>query len=361
MPAPTDTPTDTPAVTSTVAPSVPPVDETELEELLSRPSPGVGAALAAAGGDIVILGAGGKIGPTMARMARRALDDVGSTAEVVAVSRFSDQGVVERLREWGVRVRRVDLADHASYGDLPDAAAMFYLAATKFGTTGAEHRTWWSNAAVPAMVADRYRGVPSMVYSTGNVYPLTPLSHGGATESDSPAPVGEYAQSCLARERIFTHAAHEWGTPTTIFRLNYACELRYGVVADLATQIAAGAAVDVTMPAVNVAWQGDTTAWALRSLELAGVPPRVLNATGPETVPVRRLATWLAEDMGVDLVLTGQEADDALLSDAADCHAEFGYPTVPLRRLVRWVAHWVSGGGRQLGKATKFQQREGRY
>ncbi|EHK85620.1 NAD-dependent epimerase/dehydratase family protein [Saccharomonospora azurea] len=351
-------------MTTDVIPRIPasaPGDEAALDELLSRPLPGVGEALAATGGDVVLLGAGGKIGPTMARMARRALDGVGSSAKVIAVSRFSDAAVADGLREAGIEVQAADLADPGAYRALPDAAALFFLAAMKFGTTGAEHRTWWSNAAMPALVADRYRGVPSVVYSTGNVYPLTPLSHGGSVETDPPAPLGEYAQSCLARERIFTHAAHTWDTPATLFRLNYACELRYGVVADIAVRIAAGEPVDVTMPAVNVAWQGDVAAWALRSVELAGVPPHVLNATGPETVSVRRLATWLAEDMGTEVTFVGTESDDALLNDSAECHERYGYPTVPLRRLVRWVAEWVSGGGRQLGKATKFQQRQGNF
>ncbi|MGW1682000.1 NAD-dependent epimerase/dehydratase family protein [Saccharopolyspora sp. NPDC002376] len=351
-------PTLTPPVQ---VPAAAPQDEAALDDLLSRPLPGVGEALAAVGGDIVLLGAGGKIGPTMARMARRALDAVGSTAKVVAVSRFSDHTVAEGLRAAGIEVHTADLAESACYRDLPDAAALLFLAAMKFGTTGAEHKTWWSNVAIPAMVADRYRGVPSVVYSTGNVYPLTPLSHGGSLETDPPGPVGEYAQSCLARERIFTHAAHTWGTPATIFRLNYACELRYGVVADLAVKIAAGEQVDVTMPAVNVAWQGDVAAWSLRSVELAAAAPHILNATGPETVSVRRLATWLAQDMGTDVAFVGTESEDALINDAAECHERYGYPTVPLRRLVRWVAEWVGGGGRQLGKATKFQQREGNF
>lgn len=346
---------------TTIAHASEPTDEAALDQLLSEPTPGVGEALAAAGGDIVLLGAGGKIGPSMSLMARRALDAVGSSARVIAVSRFSDAAVREQLEEAGIVVRSADLADPESYAELPDAAAMFYLAAMKFGTTGQEHRTWWSNAAMPAMVADRYRGVPSVVYSTGNVYPLTPLSYGGSVETDEPLPVGEYAQSCLARERIFTSAAHTWNTPTTIFRLNYACELRYGVIADIAVKIAAGEPVDVTMPAANVVWQGDVNAWALRSLELAATPPHILNATGPETVPVRRLAGWLAEDMGMDVEIVGEESSDALLSDASECIERFGYPTVSLRRLVRWVGQWVADGGRQLGKATKFQQREGKY
>lgn len=338
-----------------------PTDESTLEDLLSRPGDGVGEALAALGGDIVLLGAGGKIGPSMATMARRALDSVGSSAQVIAVSRFSDPAGAQQLEEAGVRVHRADLAISESYPDLPEAAAVFYLAAMKFGTSAAEHQTWWSNAAIPVLVADRYRGVPTMVYSTGNVYPLTPVVGGGSVETDTPAPVGEYAQSALARERLFTNAAHRWDTPTTIYRLNYACELRYGVVADIAATMAAGDPVDVTMPAVNVAWQGDINSWALRSIGTAGVPPTVLNATGPETVSVRRIATLLGEEMGIEPTFTGAEAPDALLSDAGACHELFGYPTVQLRSLVRWVGRWVADGGRQLGKATKFQQREGKF
>ncbi|WP_219816427.1 NAD(P)-dependent oxidoreductase [Arthrobacter sp. 4R501] len=338
-----------------------PADEGILDEWLSRPGEQVGQALAAVGGDIVLLGAGGKIGPTMARMARRALDEVGSSAKVIAVSRFSESPVRDQLAEVGVETQVADLSDPRCYASLPDGGAIFYLAAMKFGTTGQEHLTWWSNAAIPALVADRYRGVPAVVYSTGNVYPLTPLAYGGSVESDLPQPLGEYAQSSLARERIFTNAAHTWGTPTTIFRLNYACELRYGVIADIATKIAAGEPVDVSMPAVNVAWQGDISSWALRSVELAGIPPRILNSTGPETIPVRRLALLLATEMGQVAHFTGTEAPDALLSDAGECFDLYGYPTVPARRLISWVAEWVTGGQRQLGKATKFQQRGGKY
>ncbi|MBE1876583.1 NAD-dependent epimerase/dehydratase family protein [Myceligenerans pegani] len=339
----------------------PPRDEAELDDLLSRPGEGVGDALDRLDGDVLILGAGGKIGPTMARMARRALDAVGSRADVLAVSRWSDPEVRAELESHGVRTVAADLADPASYGNLPDAAGLFFLTAMKFGTVGNEHRTWWTNTAIPAFVADRWRGTPTMVYSTGNVYGLSPVSGGGSKESDPPSPAGEYAQSCLGRERVFSAAAHEWGTPTTVFRLNYACELRYGVIADIAQTIMTGRAVDVTMPAVNVAWQGDISSWALRSIELASTPPAVLNATGPETVSVRTIADRLAERMGTALELTGTEAADALLSDAGATFERYGYPTVPLGTLIDWVAEWVGSGGRQLGKATKFQQRVGQY
>ncbi|MDO5535602.1 MAG: NAD-dependent epimerase/dehydratase family protein [Propionibacteriaceae bacterium] len=338
-----------------------PTTEAQLDDLLSVPSTELGNTLDALGGDIVFLGAGGKIGPTMALMARRSLDLVGSDARVHAVSRYSDPTTAEALEQQGLVVHRADLADPGVYADLPDAAGVYYLAAMKFGTAGAEAQTWWSNASIPTLVASRYRGVPTMVYSTGNVYPLTRVGDGGSVESDPLGPIGEYAQSCLARERVFTHAASMWGTPVSIFRLNYACELRYGVIADIATKIAAGEPVDVTMPAVNVCWQGDTSAWALQCIEHASNPPFILNATGPETVSVRRLAHWLADDMGTEVTLVGEESSTALLNDASLCHRLYGYPSVALRQLVSWVAQWVAGGGRQLGKATKFQQRDGAY
>lgn len=338
-----------------------PRTEDDLEEQLSRPTTGVGEALAALGGDLVFLGAGGKIGPTMARMAARALAEVGSSSKVIAVSRYREEGVRERLESYGVATASVDLSEPQAYGDLPEAAGVFYLAAMKFGTTGAEHETWWSNAAIPALVASRYRGIPTLVYSTGNVYPLTPLHHGGSKENDPTGPVGEYAQSCLARERMFTYAAKTWGTPATIFRLNYACELRYGVLVDLAHTILAGNPVDITMPAANVVWQGDSSAWALRSIELASNDPTIVNATGPEIVSVRAAATELGRLLGREVTFTGAEAPDALLSDSSVLHAAYGYPTVPVRTLMAWVAEWVGSGGRQLAKATKFQRRDGAY
>ncbi|WP_394618711.1 NAD-dependent epimerase/dehydratase family protein [Lentzea sp. JNUCC 0626] len=338
-----------------------PADEKQLEDLLSAPLDGVGTDLAALGGDVVLLGAGGKIGPTMTVMAKRALEAAGSSATVHAVSRWSEKDTRESLEQQGIRTHSAELGDPSAYAGLPDAAGVFYLAAMKFGTTGAEHRMWWTNAAVPALVASRYRGVPTVVYSSGNVYPFTPLAHGGCTEQDAPGPLGEYAQSCLARERVFAGASEQWGTPSLMFRLNYACELRYGVIADIAARIADGRPVDVTMPAVNVVWQRDVSAWALRSVLLADPSAPVLNATGPETIPVRRIASLLGAAMGREVEFTGTEASDALLNDAGDCFARFGYPSLAARTLIEWTARWVGAGGRQLGKATKFEQRQGRY
>jgi nucleoside-diphosphate-sugar epimerase len=217
------------------------------------------------------------------------------------------------------------------------------------------------NSAVPAFAASRYRGLPTVVYSTGNVYPLRRTSTGGATERDEVGPVGVYAQSCLAREEMYRRAAGEWGTPTTLFRLNYAAELRYGVLCDIAGKVLAGEPVDVTMPAFNVLWQGDANRWALRSLDLASPDVAILNAAGPETLGVRSVAKEIARVAGKDLHLTGEEADDALLSDARYAHGLFGYPWVSAQELLEWTVDWQVRGGRKLGKATKFEQRTGKF
>lgn len=338
-----------------------PRDEAELEELLSRPTPGVIEQLSRLEGDLVLLGTGGKVGPSLATMARRALDEAGSRSRVIGVSRWSDAEARRRVEAQGIETVAADLADPDAYDSLPDAAAMLFLVGHKFGSAGDASRTWWMNSTVPALAANRYRGVPTVVYSTGNVYPLRPTGLGGASEDDPTGPIGAYAQSCLAREQMFVHAGRTWGTPSVLYRLNYAVELRYGVVADLAVKIMAGEPIDVTMPAVNVVWQGDSNAWTLASLGIAAPSGTILNATGPETIGTRRIATQLGALLDTEVIFTGTESPDALLNDASRCHSLFGYPSVPVQRVIEWVAAWVRDGGRQLGKATKFQQREGNF
>lgn len=338
-----------------------PRDEQELEERLSAPDEAVERALAAFDGDIVILGAGGKVGPTLAMMAARAMRANGSTGRVVGVSQWSDPAVRERLEQAGVTTVRADLSNPDVYDGLPDASAMAFLVGNKFGSTGDTSKTWWMNAAVPVLAASRYRAVPSVVYSTGNVYPFRAASAGGANETQEVGPVGVYAQSCLAREEMFRRAASTWGTPVTLFRLNYAAELRYGVLSDLATKVLGGEPVDVTMPAFNVVWQGDANRWALSSFDLADSDVTVLNATGPETLGVRSIATEIATLAGGEVRFVGTEAPDALLSDARRCHRLFGYPTVPAQQLLEWTVEWALRGGRILGKPTKFEQRTGAF
>lgn len=338
-----------------------PKDEATLEQMLSAPNGDVEKALASLDGDLVMLGAGGKVGPTLALMAQRALRSAGSSARVLAVSQWSDVDVRARLEAAGVTTIQADLANPDVYADLPDAAALAFLVGHKFGSSGDTSKTWWMNAAVPALAASRYRGVPSVVYSTGNVYPLRPTSRGGATEQDEVGPVGLYAQSCLAREGMFRRAAATWGTPVTLFRLNYAAEMRYGVVCDITRKVLAGEPVDVTMPAVNVVWQGDANRWALASLSIADPDVAILNAAGPETLSVRAIAEEVARLSGREVTFNGAEAADALLSDARKCHRLFGYPTVSVQQLIEWTLDWAQRGGRMLGKPTKFEQRSGKF
>jgi nucleoside-diphosphate-sugar epimerase len=342
---------------TTAAPSAP-RSEPELEEALSRPAPSLAAALATVPGDILVLGAGGKMGPSLARMAHRA----GAGRRVIAASRWTDVAAAGALEADGVEIASADLLDPRALAALPDVPNVVFMAGQKFGTAGDPAQTWAMNAAVPAFVAERYAGARTVVFSTGNVYALTPIARGGSRESDPPAPVGEYAWSCLARERIFTAAAHRHRTPTAIVRLNYAHDLRYGVLTDLATRIVAGEAIDVAMGCVNVIWQGDANAAALASLAHASAPePFVVNVAGPDVLRVADLARALASRLGKTARLVGHEADDALLSDSTRMRTVLGDPLLPLDTLLDWVAAWVSRGGRLLGKPTKFERRDGKF
>jgi hypothetical protein len=333
----------------------------ELEERLSRPSEAAIAALRALPGDIVILGAGGKMGPSLAAMAKRAADAAGTPRRVIAVSRFSSEQAVLALTERGVEVERADLADPGAWGALPDAALVVYMVGQKFGTQGAPGRTWYTNTVIPAFATDRYRDARFAAFSTGNVYPLTPVARGGSREGDTPAPVGEYAMSCLGRERVFEYAAATWGTRSTILRLNYAVDLRYGVLVDIAQQILVGTPVDLTMGWVNCIWQGDANALALASLGAAAAPCTVFNLSGPETLRVRDVAVTLAGLLGVNATMRGQEAPDALLSNTTALQERLGAPAVRAAELISWVAGWLAAGGETSGKATRFEQREGTF
>jgi nucleoside-diphosphate-sugar epimerase len=331
----------------------------ELHEALSAPSSEVIESLARTDGDIMLLGVGGKIGPELAVMARRALDAAGSPAKVIGVARTIDTASLRRAGDAGVELIQADLLhDLAS---LPDAARIVYLAGKKFGTAGAAHGTWALNTYLPGRVLERFPAARVVAFSTGNVYPLVPTHSGGADEDTSPAPIGEYAQSCLGRERVVEHFSRSQGTPAAIVRLNYAVELRYGVLLDLASTLFQGQPVDLGMGAVNVIWQGDVNAMTLRLFEHCASPPLVINLAGPETASVRWLAGQLAARLGVEARFTGQEQPTALLSNGGRAAELFGYPTVPLRRLLDQTAHWVQSGGAVHGKQTHFQERQGRF
>lgn len=335
--------------------------EAELDERLSRPTPGAIEVLRRLPGDLLVLGAGGKMGPSLCRMARRALDAGGLPGRVIAVSRFGEPGVAAALAREGIIVLQADLLDRDALAGLPDAPNILFLAGQKFGTRDAPHRTWAMNAIAPARVAERYAGRRTVVFSTGNVYPLYPADSRGPTEADPVGPVGEYAMSCLARERIFEHASRTRGLPVIILRLNYAVDLRYGVLVDIAQRVRTGNPVPLTMGSANVIWQGDANGWALRSLALASSPATVLNLTGPERLRVRETALWFGQRFGRAPEFEGREAADALLSDASRALALFGPPRIGLATLMEWVASWIERGGRLLERPTRFEVRDGGF
>ena len=275
-------------------------NDAELEERLSRPSDADAAALAAMDGDLLILGAGGKMGPSLARLARRAADKAGVKKRVIAVARFSDASLPAELAADGIETITADLLEPGELEKLPDIPNVIYMAAKKFGTAGAEHLTWAMNTHLPGLVASRFRNSRIVAFSTGNVYPLRSLSEGGAVESTPVAPVGEYAQSALGRERMFEYGSAKWGTPVVILRLNYAIDLRYGVLLDIGQAVYQRQPVDLRMPLVNVIWQGDANSWCLRSFAHCQSPPFVLNITGPETLAVREIAADFGRHFGVE-------------------------------------------------------------
>ena len=336
-------------------------DIEQLDELLSRPTPPALAALQQLDSDLVVLGASGKMGPTLARMAARGIEQLGLPHRVYGVARFSQPGVREALQAAGVETIPCDLLDRTALAALPDSKNVIFMAGQKFGTTGNQHMTWAINAYLPALACERYRDARIVAFSTGNVYPLTPVVEGGSQEADEVQPVGEYANSCLGRERMFDYFSRVHGLRCAIMRLNYAVEMRYGVLVDVARKVYAGQAVDLTMGAANVIWQGDANGQALAMLPLCGSPPFVLNVTGPETVSIRRVAERFGTIFGIDPVFSGAEASTALLSNAAKAQQLFGYPTVSLNRLIGWVADWVQRGGATLNKSTHFETRDGRF
>jgi nucleoside-diphosphate-sugar epimerase len=333
----------------------------QLDDLLSEPTPGVIEALAKLDGDILILGVGGKMGPTLARMAVRAAQAAGSKRKVSGVARFSNRELPAWLEKHGIQPLTADLLNPDEVRKLPDAANVVVMTALKFGSSGRPGDTWAVNCWMPANICQRFAGSRLAAFSTGNVYPLTPLSLGGSVETDPLSPIGEYAASCVGRERMYEYFSRSAGTRVSILRLNYACELRYGVLVDLARQIQSCEPIDLTMGAVNVIWQGDANAMALQSLAAAASPPFVVNIAGPETLSVRRVCQQLGDLLGKQPIFVGNEGTDALLSSGQLGHRLFGYPRVPIQQLCQWIAAWIKVGGEILGKPTKFQARDGKF
>lgn len=335
--------------------------EAELEERLSRPAEEDVAAMAALEGGMIILGAGGKMGPSLANLARRAADAAGRKIRIIAVARFSDGKVAAELNAAGIETLVCDLLEPGALAQLPDVSNVIFMAARKFGTTGAAYLTWAMNTYLPGLVAERYRASRIVAFSSGNVYGLEPVSSSGSTESSAVAPAGEYAQSVLGRERLFEYGSSRWHTKVALLRLNYAVDLRYGVLVDIAASVFAGRPIDLRMGMVNVMWQGDANSMCLRSFAHCQSPPRVLNIAGPEKLSVRELAHEFGRRFGKPPVFSGEESATALLNDASEAHRIFGYPKITAGQMIHWVANWISGGGRLLNKPTHFQTRDGNF
>ena len=332
-----------------------------LEELLSRPTSAVVEAMREVGDGLLILGAGGKMGPSLARLARRASREAGVECRVVAVARFTNPGLAQALRADGIETIRCDLFDAAQVAALPDLPHLVFMAGQKFGTSDNAPQTWAVNAYLPGVIATRFPSARIVAYSTGNVYPLSDARGEGPGETDPVGPVGEYAQSALARERVLEFFSRTQPTSMAILRLNYAIEPRYGVLRDLADRIVARHPIDLAMGRVNLIWQRDANAIALRAFAHCASPPLVLNLTGRPAFGVRWLAEELGRRLGVEPRFTGAEAETALLSDASRCEAMFGPPEVEIAAMLDLVAEWVAQGGRSLGRPTHYESREGRY
>jgi nucleoside-diphosphate-sugar epimerase len=312
-------------------------------------------------GDIILLGVGGKMGPAMARLAREATDMASVRRRIIGVSRFSEPRTRAVLEAEGIETVAADLLNEAHLASLPDAPNVLYLAGTKFGTTGKEPYTWAMNAYLPGRVAERYKNSRIVAFSTGNVYPFSPVEKGGSTEDDATGPVGEYGQSCLGRERIFQYFSSGNNTPMLIYRLNYAIDLRYGVLLDIAKSVKEQRPIDLTTGFVNVIWQGDADEIAIRSLLHCEVPAKIVNVTGPETISVKWLAEQFGNKFGKGPLFVNEAMPTTLLSNASLAHKLFGYPRVTLPQMIDLTAAWVLQGGKTLDKPTHFQEREGKF
>nr|MBQ4319899.1 NAD-dependent epimerase/dehydratase family protein [Clostridia bacterium] len=335
--------------------------EEKLNEMLCTPSDALVADIAKIEGDILVLGASGKMGPTLCMLAKNAIDKAGIAKKVYAVARFSDKESEKLLRDNGVETITCDLSNTQQLAALPDCKNIIYMAGRKFGTDGNEWQTWGMNSLVPAFVVDRFRDANYVVFSSGNIYPKTNISLGGCSEKMPTGPIGEYAESCLARERTFEYGANTFGAKVFMYRLNYAVDLRYGVIYDIAKKIMEGTPISLSMPTFNCVWQGYANEVAIRGLLHCENPVNIMNVTGPETVSVKKTALTLASMLGKEAIIVDEPSDTALLSDSAKCMETFGYPTVSVNTLIKWQAEWIIDGGRALGKPTHFEERNGKF
>lgn len=333
----------------------------KLIELLTEPSERLVKDIQKIEGDIMILGAGGKMGPTISLLAKKAVEKAGLKKKIYAVSRFSDPEKRRELEEAGVIVLSADLQSPGELKALPKVKNIIFMAGRKFGTDGNEWQTWGMNAVVPALVCEHFKGSTFVVFSSGNIYPLVMANSGGAIESLPVDPIGEYPQSCLARERIFEYFSNTHGSKVLIFRLSYAIALEYGVISDIAQKVAAEKPIDLSNGCFNCIWQGDANEFAIRSLLLADNPVQFLNVTGPEIVGVRDTALKLGALLGKSPIFVGEPNSDAYLINAGKAIAEFGYPQVSLDTMIKWQAEWILQGGHNLNMPTHFEERKGSY
>ena len=335
--------------------------EEKLNELLATPSDALVEDMKKIKGDIMVLGAGGKMGPTLCVLAKNAAKKAGVDKRIIAVSRGSDQIATQLMLDNGIEVIAMDLLDKEKLYSLPEVENVIYMAGRKFGTDGNEWQTWSMNSVLPAFVADKFKKSNIVVFSSGNIYPIVPVNGGGCSEKDRVLPNGEYAMSCLARERSFEYAAHTFGTKIFVYRLNFAVDLRYGVLFDVADKILKGEKISLSTPCFNFIWQGSANEIAIRGLLHASAPACVMNVTGPETVSIKKAAIELGKYLGKEPIFEGEEGNDAYLNDASLAMETFGYPSVSAKTLIRWQAEWLLDGGRTLNKPTHFEGRDGKY
>jgi hypothetical protein len=339
----------------------PPQNVEQLEDQLSRPTADVIETMARCDSDLVMLGVGGKMGPTMARMARRAMDEAGVQRRVIGVSRFRDPKVREKLAAWGVETMPCDLVQRDQVRSLPDAGHVIHLAGFKFGASQFPEQLWATNCQVPLLVSQRYQDTPIVAFSTGSLYGMVPVSSGGSQEEDAPRPDGEYAMAAVCREDIFRYYSQSLQIPMILLRLNFASELRYGVLVDLAQQVLAGQPIDVSMTCFNVIWLSDANAMTLRAIEHCSTPARILNITGPDILRVPDVCQQMGKQLGRTPAWTGEESELAFLSNSSPAYPLLGHPLVDADTMIRWTVDWVGHGRENLGKPTKFQVTDGSY
>ncbi len=333
----------------------------QLYHSLLEPSDALIADVEKIKGDILVLGAGGKMGPALTILARKAIDKAGISKKIIAASRFSEPGLQQQLQAAGIETHVVDMLEDEQLQRLPQAENVLYMAGQKFGTTGKAWFTWAMNAYLPGRVALQYKDSRIVVFSTGNVYPLSQVALGGVSEEQATGPVGEYAQSCLGRERMFQYGSSKYNTPLFIYRLNYANDVGYGVLLEIARSVYAGKAIDLRMGHVNVIWQGDANEMAIRALLHCATPAKIVNITGPETAPVRWIAAEFGKQFEREPLFINEEQSTALLSNASESFRLFGYPRVTLKQMIALLADWVKQGGETINKPTHFQEREGQF